>query len=220
MKNTNVAPKSVQVLNDRYTMKFLLDWDTDKDVPYIQGAELGAQDRFIPREIHFHWGHKSTRGSEHLIDGQQFALEFHIVNYNERYGSVADAINRPDGLLAVSQLFRAATFSKKYFFMDFIDLVKETGSHFEMTSHLCRFALDNLIQIPPDQWNYVIYQGSFTTPPCYEHVKWMVFLDVQPVSEGQLARLRELKGLNGQIGDNFRPIQNHIIHRHCQINMD
>lgn len=213
------APKSVHIINDRYTVKFLFNWRKNRH-PTIRGPELGAKNRFIPREVHFHWGHKSDRGSEHLIEGRQFALEMHIVSFNARYGSVANATRKPDGILAISQLFRATSFAKKYFFSDFIEQVKATGSQVEMTSHLCRFAFDEIIQIPASQWNYVTYSGSFTTPPCYENVKWLVFLQVQPMAEGQLFRLRQLQGLSGHIGDNFRPVQKWKSHRQCWINSE
>lgn len=219
MMGTNIAPKSVQVINDRYTVKFQFTWPKDNH-PYIRGEELGVGNRFIPREVHFHWGHHSDRGSEHLIDGQQFSLEMHLVSFNEKYGTVANATDKPDGILAISQLFRSTGMAKKFFFSDFIEQVHETGTEVQMTTHLCRFALDELVQVPSDQWNYVKYAGSFTTPPCHGKVTWLVFLDVQPMAESQLYRLRQLQGLNGQIGDNFRPIQNRDSHRSCRINVD
>lgn len=216
---TDLPPKTVKIMNDRYTIKIQFTWPLDKR-PYIRGDELGKGNRFIPREVHFHWGHSSDRGSEHTIDGQQFALEMHLVSFNERYGTVSNATDKPDGILAISQLFRSTAMAKKHFFSDFIEQVRETGSEVEMTTHLCRFALDEIMQVPSDQWNYVKYAGSFTTPPCHGKVTWVVFLDVQPMAESQLYRLRQLQGLNGQIGDNFRPIQNGDYQRQCRINAD
>lgn len=210
----------MQILNDRYTVKFLFTWTKGRH-PVIRGAELGGKtNRFIPREVHFHWGHKSNRGSEHMIDGHQHAFEMHIVSYNARYGSVSNAIGQADGILAMSQLFRSTSYAKKYFFSDFIDQVRETGSEVLMTSHLCKFAFDEIIQVPSVEWNYVTYSGSFTTPPCYENVTWLVFLNVQPMAESQLYRLRQLQGLSGSIGDNFRPVQNRKVHRKCRVNTE
>lgn len=217
MSHTDYPPKSVEIINDRYTVKFRLNWNPHRR-PFIHGEELNG--RFIPREVHFHWGQQSDRGSEHMIDGQKFALEMHMVNFNARYGSVANATNKPDGILVISQLFRSVKVAKKQFFSDFISQVRTIESQVLMTTHLCKFALDELIQVPSEEWNYVIYPGSFTTPPCYEQVTWIVFLTVQPVSESQLLRLRQLMGLNGQIGDNFRPVQDTNSRRNCLINTD
>lgn len=202
-------------------MKFLLNWRaTDHSRPFVYGEELGSDNYFIPREVHFHWGHASNRGSEHLIDGQQFALEIHIVNFNAAYGSVANATGQHDGILVISQLFRATKMANKLFFADFIDKVREAESEFTLTTQLCKFALDEMIQIPSEEWNYVIYRGSFTTPPCHEPVTWLVFIGVQNVAEAQLERLRRLNGLESKIGDNYRPVQNGKNMRACFVNWD
>lgn len=219
MLGTDIAPKSVRVINDRYTVKFLLTWYKNRH-PIISGEDLGVDNRFIPRDIHFHWGNENDRGSEHLIEGKRHALEMHIVCYNKRYGSVANATNNPDGVMVISQLFYATSFAKKYFFSDFIGMVKETGSEVKLSNHLCRFALDELILVPAHEWNYARYSGSFTTPPCYENVTWLVFLHPQPVSPSQLYRFRQIQGLKRHIGDNFRPIQKRTEDHMCQVNAD
>lgn len=217
--HADYPPRSVKIINDRYTVKFLLNWHSNNR-PFVHGDELGPRNRFIPREVHFHWGHRSDRGSEHRLEGRQYALEMHIVCFNERYGSVANATNRSKGVLVVSQLFRATKLAKKHFFTDFVDQVRSTGSEVETRNHLCMFAMDELIHVPPEEWNYIIYPGSFTTPPCYEQVTWLVFLSVQPVAEIHLQRLRRLRGLGDHIGDNYRPIPNPGHQRECLINTD
>lgn len=46
--------------------------------PRMSGALLNRT--FNATELHFHWGSKNVKGSEHTIDGKRFDLELHIVH--------------------------------------------------------------------------------------------------------------------------------------------
>ena len=54
----------------------------------------------------------------------------------------------------------------------------------------------------PGSPGYYGYNGSLTTPPCTEGVRWIVMRSVGTVSQGQAARLQELTS-----GPNNRPVQ-------------
>jgi len=43
-----------------------------------------------------------------------------------------------------------------------------------------------------DFTSYYSYDGSLTTPPCTEGIKWNVIQDVQPISAAQLAQFTKL----------------------------
>ena len=69
--------------------------------PAVSGSAAFG-DLFLFEQLHFHWGSKNSLGSEHSIFGQKFPVEMHIVHYNDKYGSIEEAFDRPDGLLVIA----------------------------------------------------------------------------------------------------------------------
>lgn len=59
----------------------------------------------------------------------------------------------------------------------------------------------NPISLFPVKRDYATYQGSLTTPPCTEGVRWVVFQEPLRVSRDQVEKLSR------GIGDNARPLQ-------------
>lgn len=53
-------------------------------------------------------------GSEHTILGYSFAAEGHIVSYNAKYGTLANAVAQPDGLAVLGVFYRV-----NYFYLIF-----------------------------------------------------------------------------------------------------
>ena len=54
----------------------------------------------------------------------------------------------------------------------------------------------------PASMDYTFYQGSLTTPPCSEGVRWLVMKNTITMSGEQIAALKEAIGFN-----NNRPVQ-------------
>jgi len=81
--------------------------------PYITGGLM--KDRYDAIGFHFHWGDFGMKGSEHTIDGKRYPLEMHIVHLNERYASLEEAVQYPDGLAVLGVMFKKAEvfFQKK-----------------------------------------------------------------------------------------------------------
>lgn len=52
------------------------------------------------------------------------------------------------------------------------------------------------------------YDGSLTTPPCYQSVHWYVFRDAVPITEKQLNNLFQIMDVHGEpLQNNFRLLQ-------------
>ena len=48
-------------------------------------------------------------------------------------------------------------------------------------------------KIEIEQLPYWNYDGSLTTPPCEEGIKWTIINDVQPLSNSQLNKIKEIR---------------------------
>lgn len=88
--------------------------------------------------------------------------------------------------------------------MNYLRNVLRAGTEYEESVNL--FTIQDIIQAK--YFNYFSYQGSLTTPPCSESVKWIVAknpLTITPAELAQFNQLRNEKGL--PMTNNWRPIQ-------------
>jgi carbonic anhydrase len=128
-------------------------------------------------QFHFH------TGSEHTVAGTQYPMEVHLVHASS------------DGALAVIGVFFEIG-TENVFLAQFIDDLphSEDGTFTDALSY-------NASSLFPTGNNYFNYEGSLTTPPCSEVVKWFVMEENLTISQAQLD---EFEGL---LHNNFRPIQ-------------
>uniref|UniRef100_A0A3Q2YYR6 Carbonic anhydrase 12-like n=1 Tax=Hippocampus comes TaxID=109280 RepID=A0A3Q2YYR6_HIPCM len=116
-------------------------------------------------------------------------LQLHIVHYNsEKYPNVSMAFDKSDGL-AVLGVFIEVT----------------TNSH-----NIPAFDIRTLMPQRLDE--YFRYDGSLTTPPCYQSVQWTVFKNPITVSQAQVTYLPF--SIAVPLINNFRkplPIENRVV---------
>ena len=132
---------------------------------------------FALEQFHFH------SPSEHTVNGHQFPMEMHLVH------------KASDGTVGV------------------VAVLIEQGQHnsafdplWENLPGPARSQRDSQVTIDvgkllPKEQSYYRYRGSFTTPPCTEHVEWVILTQPVHLSNQQIARFRKV------IDGNNRPIQ-------------
>jgi len=137
---------------------------------------LIKDDRFELKQFHFH------SPSEHLVNGKAYSMETHWVHQNKKGDYVVVGLLFQEGefndLLNQLPSFRAARGEDP--FADPVDI-------------------NELVKGRSD---YFLYNGSLTTPPCTEGVKWIVLKQPVIASPEQIQHYHDLLGF-----DNNRPIQ-------------
>lgn len=215
------VPVSIKLQNDGHSVKFTPEYSNGEQVS-ISGGPLG--DEYILHHFHFHWGSTNDKGSEHTLNGQQYASEIHFVHYNKKYRSFDEAAAAPQGLAVIGFFYQVSFLIKKTFKI-FLNLI-----FFQISSQLqdsfLETGLDNVINwndtatlndeetysisdiIGETPFDFISYAGSLTTPPCYETVTWIVATRPLDMSESEIEAFRQLKDSSGdQMVDNFRPLQ-------------
>ena len=147
-------------------------------VDYLSGNTLGVGLRtYQLQSAHFH------APSEHLIDGESFAAELHLVHSDAR-----------GNLAVVGVLYRLGAPSPVV--QAFLDAAPPAG---DTVFDVVR---PNARDYVPGDLSHYRYDGSKTTPPCDEPVDWYVMRQQATVSQGQVDGLLALSG-----GPNSRPVQ-------------
>jgi carbonic anhydrase len=147
------------------------------DVPKGSRLIVGAHTYRLV-QVHFH------APSEEAVDGRRHALVAHLV-HEDSAGNVA----------VVAVLFDVGRENASLRTL-FDALPPEPGS--ERVVHGETIHLDELL---PPKMGYYEYQGSLTTPPCSEGVRWFVLKQPVSLSAQQLAEFRAL------YPNNARPLQ-------------
>jgi carbonic anhydrase len=124
-------------------------------------------DVYVLQQFHFH------SPSEHTVDGQHFPMEMHLVH--------ADA----KGHLTVVGVFIKEGAENKTLAKMFARLPKGEKAKAEVMN----VQVEKLL---PASHHAYVYTGSLTTPPCSEHVNWIVMRDPLTMSKNQIAAFEKL----------------------------
>lgn len=171
----------------------------------------GLNGKFKLDHVHFHWGTKESPQGEHIIKGKKevkkFKGEMHFVHHHTNKKNVDDAASEHNGLAVLGVFIEVNDEKNKVF--DKID--EQIGKLLfeEQTVDIPEFPFIELF--PNDRSKVIRYQGSLTTPPCYETVTWTLFTEPLYISQSQLEHLYTMyDGKDEQTGlmlNNYRDTQ-------------
>ncbi|XP_069054828.1 carbonic anhydrase 4-like isoform X1 [Lepisosteus oculatus] len=153
-------------------------------------------------QFHFHWGNSADfPGSEHLLDGQRFPMELHIVHV-KKGKSLPAALADPEGI-AVLGFFIEATEAggTPEGWKTLTSLLKEVAGTGSTKTLALSLSLDELLR-GVDHSKFFRYRGSLTTPDCNEAVVWTVFQEPVRVSRDLIDQFTTVLHL----ADVYRPV--------------
>lgn len=128
------------------------------------------------KQFHFH------SPSEHTVNGHSYPMEVHFVHQNEK-----------GELLVIGLMFEEG---QRNTLMDQLPSFRAERGEDPLAGEV------DYNELIVDRDRYFYYNGSLTTPPCSEGVKWYVMQKPIEVSPDQIQHFRDLLGFT-----NNRPIQ-------------
>uniref|UniRef100_A0A8C6PLZ2 carbonic anhydrase n=1 Tax=Nothobranchius furzeri TaxID=105023 RepID=A0A8C6PLZ2_NOTFU len=143
---------------------------------------------FTAAQLHLHWGNggPGNGGSEHTINGRSADAELHVVHYNsELYTNMSAAMTQKDGLAVFGILIETGDETNPAFnnILNHMSRVR----YADQKAFIPAFDVQSLF--PEDLGRYYRYNGSLTTPPCYQSVIWTVFHERVQISKAQVSQL-------------------------------
>ncbi len=160
-----------------------IEWECHGENTMIVGGEVYAL-----RNFHFH------APSEHTVDGQHYPVELHFVHENAK-GNIA----------YVSVMLAETHATNKVYELLAATIPQDHAGHYGHSSDEGHSIGAQTVFSPytllPSARRYATYQGSLTTPPCTEGVRWFVLTTPARVSGEQVATFTET------YFGNARPVQ-------------
>ncbi|CAN9513626.1 unnamed protein product [Ophioblennius macclurei] len=146
---------------------------------------------FTAVQLHLHWGSggPSHGGSEHTVNGQSAEAELHVVHYNsELYPNMSVAMTQRDGLAVLGILIVTGEETNPAFdnILNYLSRIR----HADQKAYIPAFDVQSLL--PKDLERYYRYNGSLTTPPCYQSVIWTLFWERVQISKAQLLKMETI----------------------------
>ena len=179
IKNTTSAKLEPLKFNYAATAKSIVNNGHTVQVDFNAGNTLTLDGQaFVLKQFHLH------SPSENKINGVSYPMEMHLVHANAQGELAVVAVMYQKGQLnqSLAQIWS--------------NLPKQAGQSFMFTGNL------GAASFLPKKLDYYRFNGSLTTPPCTEGVRWIVLKDIQSASEAQFDVFNKLLS-----HPNNRPVQ-------------
>jgi carbonic anhydrase len=207
---TNIITQDVE-FDDNLIDLEMTGWEEEYDGTFLN---IGLNVRFLPDSpgqvttrnhiglfdllnCHFHWGRETGEGSGHQIDSDPGELEVHCVHRkrNATDNTVRDYLSV---ISVIADVDEDAELSGPWLQLNVSKILP-----FNTSVGVSGFRFDLLL---PNNRDYYYYEGSFTSPPCYEIVQWFVMKSRITVPGAYMKELRKLECNNegDLLGFNFR----------------
>ena len=146
----------------------------------VEGRNFVVVDgkKFYLKQFHFH------APSEHTVNGKYYPFEAHFVHLDK------------DGNITVLGVFFKLGKENEELAKIWKKMPEKVGEKERLRQRV------NLEKLLPKNRDYYRYNGSLTTPPCSEGVRWIVFKEPLELSKEQLNEFKKVMGV-----DNNRPVQ-------------
>ena len=146
----------------------------------------GSQSYFMPLQFHFH------APSEHSVNGKLYDAEVHLVHTIKGSQSVGSSLQPeiPGAVIGIFFDVKEGGDHPNAFLDSLFAAVASKDGTKPSTIDMRKFLAS------VDMTEYWSYDGSFTTPPCTEGLKWTVIKQVQSISPAQLERFTKLMAGN------------------------
>ncbi|CAH1780069.1 unnamed protein product [Owenia fusiformis] len=180
-----VSERAKEIINTGHS--FQIKVDPTPPNCYIEGGPLSS--KYQLEQFHFHWGSKNECGSEHTVDGKEYAAELHLVHWNrDIYGDFSEAVEFEAGLCVIAVFLKVdRSHSGLQKLMD-----KLGDIHYKGDTQNLDEGFNPMCLLPSDTTKYWTYSGSLTTPPYNETVTWIVLKEPIDIGEEQIRQFRSL----------------------------
>lgn len=174
----DIPLENLNIVHQKDVRKILDNSHTIQINSNIGGTLKIGNDIYELQQGHFH------SPSEHTVNGRHYPMEMHLVHSSK------------DKKLAVIGVFMEEGRHNATIDIIWSNVPKETGQEV----HLENVQVTFMDLLPNNQETYR-YHGSLTTPPCYEDVRWILFVEPIQLSSKQIKAFQKI------FYGNNRPLQ-------------
>ncbi|KAI4491340.1 hypothetical protein M0802_010273 [Mischocyttarus mexicanus] len=205
----DLLPLPVTIENNGHSVTLNINHNESRnqsEIPYVFGATLKKGQIYEMESLHFHWGAKNNRGSEHTFNNVRFPMEMHIIHKNAAYSNLSHALNDQNGGVSVLAIFFQLQEQDNENLKPILNILSDVKWVNKKISMNSTITLSSLL--PTNTDTYYTYKGSLTTPPCSEAITWIIFSTPVKISFQQMNKFRKLSNGKDMLADNYRQLQN------------